>query len=117
MPSPSPSVPELSVDEARARADAGAAVVLDVREVDEWDAGHVDGALWIPMADVTARQDEIPADVPLVVICRSGARSGKVAAALIQAGYDAVNVAGGLQAWEAAGHPFIAVGSGPGVVT
>jgi rhodanese-related sulfurtransferase len=110
-----PAIPEVDADEARARADSGA-VILDVREAEEWQAGHVDGALWIPMGEVTARQEELPRDQALVVICRSGARSGKVVQALVQAGYDAVNVAGGMRAWDAAGHPFVAESGGPGAV-
>lgn len=115
MSTPGSGVPDVSVDAARARADAGA-VMLDVRETDEWQAGHVDGALWIPMGEIAARQDELPGDRALVVICRSGARSGKVAAALVQAGYDAVNVAGGMKAWAAAGHPFVADDGSPGTI-
>jgi rhodanese-related sulfurtransferase len=108
-------VPEVAVDAARARAAAGA-VVLDVREPDEWHAGHVQGALWIPMGQVAARQAEIPDERALVVICRSGARSGKVVAALVQAGYDAANVTGGMKAWAAAGYAVVVDDGGPGVV-
>ena len=110
-----PKIPEVTVEAARTRADGGA-VVLDVREPDEWHAGHVEGSLWIPMGEVAARQAELPDDRPLVVICRSGARSGKVVGALVQAGYDAVNVTGGLKAWVAAGFPVVDVDGGPGAV-
>jgi rhodanese-related sulfurtransferase len=109
------AIPEVTVDAARTRARAGA-VVLDVRERDEWHAGHVEDSLWIPMGEVAARQEEIPDDRPLVVLCRSGARSGKVAGALVQAGYDAVNVTGGLKAWAAAGYPIVDDDGGPGTV-
>ena len=70
-------VPEVDVEEAKRRFDAGA-VLLDVRTEDEWDAGRAAGAVWIPMGEIQARQDEIPTDQPIVVICRSGARSGRV---------------------------------------
>ena len=110
-----PTIPEVEVDEAHARVEAGA-VVLDVREPDEWRAGRVEGALWIPMGDVAARQHEVPDDRQLVVICRSGGRSGKVVEALVGAGYDAVNLAGGMKAWQASGYPIVADGGGPGVV-
>jgi rhodanese-related sulfurtransferase len=110
-----PETPEVTVDVARARAAEGA-VVLDVREPDEWRAGHVEDSLWIPMREVGTRQHEIPDDRPLVVICRSGARSGKIVTALVQAGYDAVNVGGGLKAWVAAGHPVVDDAGNPGSV-
>ena len=108
-------VPEVDVEEAKRRFDAGA-VMLDVRNADEWDAGRIDGATWIPMPEIDARQDEIPTDRPIVVVCRSGARSGRVTAALVGAGYDAANVAGGMQAWEGAGFEVIADGGHPGTV-
>ena len=110
-----PKIPEVTAEAARTRADGGA-VVLDVREPDKWHTGHVEGSLWIPMGEVAARQAELPDDRPLVVICRSGARSGKVVGALVQAGYDAVNVTGGLKAWVAAGFPVVDVDGGPGAV-
>ena len=72
------------------------AVVLDVREDDEWVHGHIDGATHIPMGDVPARLDDLPEGDPLYVTCRGGGRSGRVAAWLNQNGFDAVNVAGGM---------------------
>lgn len=86
--------------------------ILDVREQDEWDAGHIDGAVHIPMGELQARQDEIPQQQKIVTVCRSGARSGQVAAALSNAGYDAENLDGGMQQWAAADLPFIAEGDG-----
>jgi rhodanese-related sulfurtransferase len=74
--------------------------VIDVREADEWTAGRIDGALHIPMGQVPERLDEIPDDETVAVICRSGQRSGRVAAWLRHQGYDAVNVTGGMQAWQ-----------------
>jgi rhodanese-related sulfurtransferase len=109
------AVPEIDAGEARKRVDDGA-VLLDVREPEEWNAGRVDGSLWIPMGDVGARQGDLPGDTPLVVICRSGARSGKVVAALVQAGYDAVNVGGGIKAWVALGFPIVNDDRTPGTV-
>lgn len=110
-----PGVPEIDAGEARRRVDDGA-VLLDVREPEEWHAGRVDGSLWIPMGDVDARQDELPDHGALVVICRSGGRSGKVVAALVQAGYDAVNLGGGIKAWVAQGFPIVADDGAPGNV-
>jgi rhodanese-related sulfurtransferase len=83
------------------------AVVLDVREDDEWVHGHIEGATHIPMGDVPSRLDEVPDGDPLYVICRSGGRSARVAAWLNANGYDAVNVGDGMGHWEAAGRPMV----------
>ena len=87
------------------------AVVLDVREDDEWVAGHIEGAHHVPMGDVPARLDEVSdlADAPgeLVVVCRSGGRSARVVAWLAQNGVDAVNLDGGMGAWASAGRPMV----------
>jgi len=112
---PEVEVPEIEVDDAARRVEAGA-VLLDVREPDEWHAGHVVDARWIPMDAVAARQDELPTDEQLVVVCKSGGRSRKVVAALVQAGYDAASVVGGLKAWEAQGLPLVTDDGAPGVV-
>jgi rhodanese-related sulfurtransferase len=82
------------------------AFLLDVREQDEWDAGHAPGALHIPLGELGERHSEIARDQPLYVICRSGNRSGHAARALADAGWEASNVAGGMQAWAAAGRPM-----------
>ena len=85
------------------------AVMVDVRERDEWDAGHAPEALLIPMGDLPSQIEDLPiGDGPLAVVCRSGNRSGRVVAWLAQQGIDAVNVAGGMQAWNAAGKPMVA---------
>jgi phage shock protein E len=81
-------------------------VILDVREQDEWDAGHIPGALFIPMSDVAGRISEIPTDKTVIVQCRSGNRSGQVTDYLRGQGMNNVhNMAGGLNAWQAAGLP------------
>jgi rhodanese-related sulfurtransferase len=94
---PTVSVPELPED----------AVVLDVREDDEWVHGHIEGATHIPMGEVPARLDDVPEADVLYVTCRGGGRSARVATWLNQNGFDAVNVAGGMGAWEAAGKPMV----------
>jgi rhodanese-related sulfurtransferase len=99
MPQQIPTVPASELPED--------AVVLDVREDDEWVHGHIDGATHIPMGEVPARLDELPEGDPLYVTCRGGGRSARVAAWLNQNGYDAVNVAGGMGEWEAAGKPMV----------
>ncbi|MGK5729225.1 rhodanese-like domain-containing protein [Streptomyces sp. URMC 124] len=94
--------------------------LLDVREADEWAAGHAEGALHIPMSDFVARFGELTEKAPegaqIKVICRSGGRSAQVTAYLVQQGLDAVNVAGGMQDWEAAGRPVVDGNGAPGTV-
>jgi rhodanese-related sulfurtransferase len=94
------------------------AVLLDVREDDEWTAGHAPEARHVPMSQLTGRLDEVPAADPLYVICRSGSRSARVVAFLSQQGVSAVNVAGGMQSWAAAGRPMVAerAGAAPDVL-
>jgi rhodanese-related sulfurtransferase len=80
--------------------------LLDVREDDEWAAGHVPGARHIPLGQLGARTAEVPQDEAVYVICRSGMRSGRATQALTGAGWEAINVAGGMQDWAAAGRPM-----------
>ncbi|WP_432482882.1 rhodanese-like domain-containing protein [Kineococcus esterisolvens] len=92
-----------SVNAAAVPADA---TLLDVREDDEWQAGHADGALHIPMSEVPQRLAELP-EGELHVVCRAGGRSLRVAQWLSQNGYDVVNVEGGMGAWADAGRPMV----------
>lgn len=82
-------------------------MVLDVRNPDEYRAAHVRGAILIPLGELAARQDEIPHADPLYVICAAGARSLTAAKALVEAGYDAVSVAGGTNGWIERGGPVV----------
>ncbi len=108
-------VPTVGVDELKEQD-----FLLDVREDDEWQAGHAAGALHIPMSEFVARYGELteaaPQDGRVNVICRSGGRSAQVTMYLTQQGVDAANVAGGMQAWEAAGRPVEADNGQPGAV-
>ena len=89
------------------------AVLLDVREQDEWVAGHAPGALHVPMMDVPARTEEIPTDRDVVVICRVGQRSAQVVAYLRHQGWERVaNLDGGMAGWEAAGRPMVSEDGG-----
>jgi rhodanese-related sulfurtransferase len=108
-------VPEVTPEDTTQLLAAGA-LLLDVREPDEWKAGHAPGAAHVPMREVPARIDEIPSDRRIVAICRSGGRSRAVAEALIGAGYDVVNVAGGMRAWAAADLPIETEHGAPGTV-
>lgn len=80
--------------------------VVDVRNPDEYAAGHVPGAVLIPMHTVPVRLQEIPRDRTVYLVCAVGGRSGQVAAWLEPQGYDVVNVLGGTQAWAMSGHPL-----------
>ncbi|QNJ93170.1 rhodanese-like domain-containing protein [Mycolicibacterium fluoranthenivorans] len=83
-------------------------VLLDVREDDEWQRGHVAGAQHIPMGDVPARIDEIDRDATLYVMCHAGGRSLRVAQYLARNGFEPINVTGGMLAWAQAGRPLTA---------
>jgi rhodanese-related sulfurtransferase len=80
--------------------------LLDVRENEEWAAGYAPGARHIPLGELGSRTGEIPQDQPVYVICRSGGRSARAAQALAAAGWEMINVAGGMQDWAAAGRPM-----------
>lgn len=83
--------------------------LLDVREQEEWDAGHAPGAQHLPMREVPTRLDEVPSDRDVVVVCRSGARSARVVEFLLGNGWRQVrNLDGGMQDWVAVGRPLVA---------
>ncbi|WP_423488337.1 rhodanese-like domain-containing protein [Mycobacteroides sp. PCS013] len=99
-------VPQVGIDEISAALDLGVKL-LDVREDDEWAAGHIDGAQHIPLGDVPSRMDELDPDASLWVICHAGGRSQRAAAYLNRNGFDVSNVSGGMLAWVQAGKPTI----------
>ena len=101
----SASIPEVSIDQVPTDA-----VLLDVREDDEWAAGHAPGAVHVPMTQLAERLDDVPDGDPVYVICRSGGRSARATAYLSQQGWDVVNVAGGMGGWARAGRPMEADG-------
>lgn len=82
------------------------AAVLDVREPDEWEGGHIEGAVHIPLGELADRVGEIPGG-QVVVACRAGSRSAKATTLLRERGRDAVNLDGGMRAWDAAGRHFV----------
>lgn len=85
----------------------GDPLVLDVRERDEWESAHIAGAVHVPLGTLTSKLDRIPADRPVVAVCRSGMRSAKAASILAAAGRDASNMSGGMLAWMAHGLPVV----------
>jgi len=85
------------------------AYLLDVREQDEWDAGHAPDAHHVPMSTLISRIDEVPTDGQVVVICRHGQRSAQVVNYLVAQGRDNVaNLDGGIVDWVSAGLPLVA---------
>ena len=90
-----------------AEAKSGGAFVVDVREPDEYEGGHVPGAHLLPLGELASRAGELPKDQTLYVICATGKRSMMAAEWLSKAGYDAVSVGGGTAAWQQAGHPVV----------
>jgi rhodanese-related sulfurtransferase len=78
--------------------------LIDVREPVEFEAGHVPGAVNLPMSTIGEHLDELPAEA-FDVICKVGGRSSRVVQALVELGFDATNVDGGTDAWIAAGYP------------
>jgi len=112
---PARNVPQVDPDAGQKLVEDGA-LLLDVREPVEWAAGHAPAAVFVPMKEVQARQAELPKDRQIVTICRSGGRSATVTEALNAWGFDSVNLAGGLQAWEAARLPIVTDDGAPGTV-
>ena len=106
-PDPEPealTVPELTVaDLQRAMRDAQPPLVLDVREPYEWRQVHLPTALHIPMNDLPARLAELPPTQAIVVLCAHGSRSYSVAGYLIEQGYQASSLAGGISEWARRG--------------
>ena len=90
--------------------------LLDVREQDEWDAGHIEGAQHIPLGELGPRLAEVPKAQVVVAVCRSGSRSDRAADGLRMSGFKAENLDGGVTAWSRAGLPQVAKGGGPGRV-
>ncbi|HEY3534830.1 MAG TPA: rhodanese-like domain-containing protein [Pedococcus sp.] len=98
------SIPQVSVSDV-----PDDAVILDVREKDEWEAGHAPSAVHIPLGELPWRLDELPDDTEtLAVVCRSGGRSSRAVAWLTQQGFDVANLEGGMRAWHGAGKQLVA---------
>ena len=109
------SFEEVGPEEAAKLIEQGA-YLLDVREPDEWAAGRAPAAHHLPLGELEARHSEVPADAVIVCVCRGGGRSGRAAGALTGAGHKAINLAGGMRAWEAAKLPVVIDGGGAGSV-
>jgi rhodanese-related sulfurtransferase len=108
-------LPEVGPEEANELL-AGGAFLLDVREPDEWEAGHASAATHIPLGDLEQRHGEVPEGRTIVCVCRGGGRSARAALALAGIGYETVNLAGGMRAWSEAGLPVLGSDGAPGTV-
>ncbi len=109
---PFAEVPQVEPQTAQEQFEAGEADLLDVREANEWQLGHIEGAAWIPLGQLPMRWRELEPERKLVVVCRSGSRSNYAAAMLRQVGIEAANLEGGLLAWKVGGLPV----TPPGIV-
>ena len=106
-------IPQIDPAAAFALA-AGGALLLDVREPDEWAAGHAADARHVPLGELSIA--DVPRDRVVVAVCRSGGRSGQAAMALAAAGVDVRNMAGGMNACAEAGLPVMRDDGQPGTV-
>jgi rhodanese-related sulfurtransferase len=108
-------VPTTGVDQVDS-----ATLLLDVREDQEWAAGHIEAAIHIAMSQIATTLAQtptaLPADQPIVVVCAVGARSAQVTAWLNQLGYQASNLTGGMHAWADAGRAMISDTGRPATV-
>ena len=96
-------IPTIDIHEAQQRIQNGA-LLVDVREQNEFDEARIPGSILIPLSEFQTRYTELPQDKEIVMQCRSGARSGRTTEFLLQNGYTQVsNMAGGILAWNEAG--------------
>lgn len=96
----------INTNEAKAQIDgSNPPFLLDVREPYEFQDGHIAGAKLLPLGELGRRMGELPRDREILVICRSGNRSGSATRQLAQAGYNATNLRGGMNGWQRAGYP------------
>jgi rhodanese-related sulfurtransferase len=95
---------------------ADGAILLDVREEEEWVAGHAPEAEHLAMSVLAERTAQIPQDRTIICVCHVGGRSARVAAALNGAGWNALNLSGGMLAWAAAGLPVLDSDGAPGEI-
>jgi rhodanese-related sulfurtransferase len=107
--------PEINVHQAD-EAVKGGAFLLDVREDFEWKQGHAPDAAHISMSELGARVGELPTDRTIVCVCHIGGRSAMAADALNRGGWKAVNVVGGMDAWQRAGLPVVDDDGQPGSI-
>lgn len=103
-----------SIDVATLAQDLGRYQVVDVRYPNEWEAGHIDGAVHIPMDYVFDNADELDRARPVVTVCRSGNRSAEAAEDFAKEGFEVQSLSGGIEAWVDHGLPIVASDGGRG---
>jgi rhodanese-related sulfurtransferase len=108
-------LPTVGPSDALALIDAGA-LLVDVREDFEWQAGHAEMARHVPLGELEERVGELPRDKQLVLVCRAGGRSARATAFLLGSGFQASNLAGGMTAWAAAALPMVSEDGSPAIV-
>jgi rhodanese-related sulfurtransferase len=106
---------EVDVDEALELIDQGA-LLIDVREENEWEAGRSAHAQHIALSELPDHLADLAKDRLIVCVCRSGARSLRATGFLIEQGFEAVNLSGGMLAWEGAEQPLVADGDEPAII-
>ncbi|WP_122815963.1 rhodanese-like domain-containing protein [Nocardioides pantholopis] len=107
-------IPTVSIDAVPDPLPEGLSV-LDVREDIEWQHGHIEGAVHIPMSELTGRLGDLP-DGQTLVVCKMGGRSAQAVGWLAQQGYDVVNLEGGMVDWADAGRPMVSETDRPPLV-
>ena len=107
-------VPEVTAVDAESAS--APQILLDVRNADEWEAGHAPNAQWIPLPDLEGARFQLPMNRHIVCVCRSGARSARATESLLSWGFDAANMAGGMKAWAEAGLEVVKDDGTPGEV-
>lgn len=101
------ALPAVTPEEARDLVAESNGLIIDVREPDEWAEARIPGAKHIPLGTLAERAKEVPRDRPVILQCRSGARSARATRALLDAGYTNVrNLEGGIGEWAAEGLPL-----------
>ena len=107
-------IPEVSAVDAETSSAEN--VLLDVRNADEWEAGHAASAQWVPLSELESVRFTLPMNRKIVCVCRSGARSARATESLLEWGFEATNMAGGMKAWAEAGLSVVREDGSPGEV-
>ncbi|WP_299960165.1 rhodanese-like domain-containing protein [uncultured Modestobacter sp.] len=114
MPNHRDRLPDVDAQQASAMLERGEALLLDVREPQEWATGHAPRAQHLPLSNL--RPESLPTDRPIIAVCRSGNRSGKAADLLAAAGVPVHNLTGGMKRWAESGLPVVTDSGQPGTV-
>lgn len=91
---------EWEPSEVQAKLAQGEIKIIDVREDDEWESGHISEAKHIPLGTLPKRYEELDPNQRTVIVCRSGGRSGRACEYLAELGYDVINMSGGMLDWQ-----------------